>query len=129
MIVINKSNHGMGDMKGGYAPKHELLIYCTKGKHVLNRVNKRKNNVFDLPVLYSGVHHYHPNEKPLSWFEPFIEESSNVGDVILDPFMGSGSLGIKCIDMSRKYIGYEIDEQYYYVAKDRLIGHINNEKS
>lgn len=110
MIVINKSNHGMGDMKGDYAPKHELLMYCTKGKHVLNRVNKRKNNVFDLPVMYSGAYHYHPNEKPQSWFEPFIEESSNIGDVILDPYMGSASLGIKCIDMHRRYIGYDIDE-------------------
>jgi site-specific DNA-methyltransferase (adenine-specific) len=121
MIVINKSNHGMGDLQGDYAPKHELLLFATKGRHVLNRIGGRKKNVFDLPVKYSGAKHYHPNEKPTSWITPFILESSNIGQIILDPFMGSASTGIACIENNRKFVGYELDENYFEIGKERLI--------
>jgi site-specific DNA-methyltransferase (adenine-specific) len=90
MIVINKSNHGMGDIKGQYAPKHELVLYASKGKHVLNIEGiGRGKDVIEGKVLYSGSKRAHPNEKPVSWIDPFLLRSSNIGDTILDPFMGS----------------------------------------
>src|SRR5690606_8952412 len=88
MIVLNKSNHGMGDLHGAYAYKHELVIYCSKGSHKLNKVNGRPKDCIDVPILYTARYRHHPNEKPKSWINPFILESSNIGDTILDPFMG-----------------------------------------
>lgn len=120
MIVINKSNHGMGDLRGNYAPKHELVLFATKGRHILNNLGGRKKNVMDLPVKYSGSYHHHPNEKPLSWVEPFIQESSSENNVILDPFMGSGTTGVACKNLNRNFIGIELDLKYFEIAKKRI---------
>lgn len=120
MIVINKSNHGMGDLTGCYAPKHELLLYATKGRHILNKPTGRKNDVWNLPVKFTTSYKLHPNEKPLSWLEPCILESSNPGDIVLDPFCGSGSTLVCAKDSHRKYCGIEIDKSYYDIAVNRL---------
>ena len=121
MIVINKSNHGMGDLKGDYAPKHELVLYATKGRHKLNFPSGRKNNVMDLPVKFSGAHRLHPNEKPVSWADVFILESSKYGDIVLDPFMGSGFVCKSAIKNNRGFIGIENDLTHFDIAKQSLI--------
>ena len=120
MIVLNKSNHGMGDLYGDYAPKHELLLYATKGRHILTFPDKRMNNVWDVPVKFSGAHRLHPNEKPPSWYLPAILNSSKMGDIVLDPFMGSGTCGDVCKQVDRNFIGMENDEVHYQTAQTRL---------
>ena len=122
LIVIAKTNHGMGDLKGSYAPKHELVSFCSKGRHVLDNSQGRISDVLPGVVIYSGRKHLHPNEKPLSWLTPFIERSSHEGDVILDPFMGSGSVGEACKRLGRRFIGVELDPEYFSVAVKRLYG-------
>jgi len=121
MIVVNKSNHGMGDLKGQYAPKHELIIFAVKGRHILNRTNGRLTDVWNLKVKYSGSYHHHPNEKPIEWMTTPILESSNENDFILDPFMGSGSTGVACKNLNRRFIGIEKDEKYFEIAKERIV--------
>lgn len=120
MIVLNKSNHGMGDLKGQFAPKHELILFATKGRHILNFPEKRMNDVWDVPVKFTGARRLHPNEKPLSWITPAILCSSKVDEVVLDPFMGSGSTGEAAIKTGRKFIGIDNDKNYFDVAKTRL---------
>jgi len=120
MIVINKSNHGMGDLKGQYAPKHELLIFAVKGRHILNRTNGRLNDVWDLKVKYSGARRYHPNEKPVEWMATPIIESSNEHNIVCDPFMGSGTTGVACNNLNRNFIGIELDPEYFNISKKRL---------
>ena len=120
MLVLKKSNHGMGDLKGSYAPKHELVLFATKGRHILNFPDGREKDVIDVPVKFSGARRLHPNEKPESWYAPFILNSSNEGDTVLDPFFGSGTVGVVCNKLNRKYIGIEIDEAYYNDATQRL---------
>lgn len=121
MIVLNKSNHGMGDLKGSYAPKHELLLFATKGKHQLRFPQGRINDIWNVSVKFSGTRRFHPNEKPYSWIIPAIENSSDVGAVVLDPFMGSGTTGIAAISMNRKFIGMEKDPEYFKIAEQRII--------
>lgn len=120
MIVMNKSNHGMGDLKGDYAPKHELVLFAVKGRHILNRKNGRKNNVLDVPVKFSGARRLHPNEKPLSWAEVFILESSIENDIVLDPFMGSAFVGKASLKNNRKFIGIENDKEHYNTAQETI---------
>lgn len=120
MIVLNKSNHGMGDLKGQYAPKHELLMYASKGRHILNFPHKRMNDVWDVPIKFTKSHRYHQNEKPYSWIEPCIINSSKEGDTVLDPFMGSGTTMVVCQKINRNGIGIEIDEQYINIARTRI---------
>lgn len=120
MIVLNKSNHGMGDLKGSYAPKHELLLFATKGRHRLLFPEKRLNDVWDVPVRFSGAKRWHPNEKPISWLRPCIQNSSRENDIVLDPFAGSGSTGICCRNLNRRFILIDIDPNYCEAAQTRL---------
>ena len=62
----------------------------------------------------------HPIQKPVSLCEYFIKTYSNKGDIILDPFIGSGTTAVAAISTERKYIGFEKDDKYFEVAKNRL---------
>ena len=64
----------------------------------------------------------HPTEKPVELNKIFIENSSNEGDVVFDPFMGTGSCGVACKELNRDFIGIEIDERYFKIAKERIEG-------
>ena len=68
-----------------------------------------------------------PTEKPSALFEILIRNSSNKGDIILDPFCGSGTIARACINTDRKYIGFDLDERQIQYAKDE-IQHIHREQ-
>ncbi len=63
----------------------------------------------------------HPTQKPVKVLNHFIGLLSNEKDTILDPFMGSGSTGVSCEILNRKFLGIEIDEKYFKIAKNRII--------
>ncbi|MCX6749159.1 MAG: site-specific DNA-methyltransferase, partial [Candidatus Pacearchaeota archaeon] len=63
---------------------------------------------------------YHTTEKPVDLLEWIIRYYSNEGDTILDPTMGSGSTGVSCKNLNRKFIGIEMDKTIYSVAVDRI---------
>ena len=62
----------------------------------------------------------HPTEKPVDLMQIFIENSSAAGDLILDPFMGTGSTGIACMNTGRRFIGMELDLGYFEIAQKRI---------
>lgn len=64
----------------------------------------------------------HPTVKPQEILEKFLTNHSNYDSVILDTFMGSGSTGVACKNLSRKFIGIEMDEGYFNISKNRIIG-------
>lgn len=76
-----------------------------------------KNSVFRFP---SGRNKLHPTQKPLPLVQYLVEVSSNPGDVVFDPFMGSGTTGVACVNTERKFIGMELDEEYFEIAKNRI---------
>ncbi|MDC1601962.1 site-specific DNA-methyltransferase, partial [Phocaeicola vulgatus] len=63
----------------------------------------------------------HPTQKPKLLLQHFIEILSNEKDVVLDPFMGSGSTGVVCELLNRNFIGFELDEKYYNIATQRIL--------
>ncbi|MGO3838693.1 MAG: DNA methyltransferase [Vagococcus sp.] len=67
----------------------------------------------------------HDTEKPVKLNEILIENSSQPGDTILDPFIGIGSLAIAANNTNRNYIGFEIDEQYFKASISRIENHKN----
>lgn len=101
-----------------YMKNAEFTLFLRKGKakrinHLGSKmVHKFKNNL-------GG--RIHPTEKPIELMKFYIENSSNFGDVVLDPFMGTGSTGLACLDTGREFIGIEVDSKYYEKAKDRLL--------
>jgi DNA modification methylase len=62
----------------------------------------------------------HPTQKPIYLIRTFIKVSSNEKDIILDPFMGSGTTAVACKQLNRNYIGFEIDKEYCKIAEKRL---------
>ncbi|MDP3997268.1 MAG: transcriptional repressor LexA [bacterium] len=63
---------------------------------------------------------YHPTQKPLQLIERLIKASSNEGAVILDPFLGTGSTALACMNLNRNYIGIDIDKNYVKIAQNRI---------
>lgn len=123
IIVWNKNNHGSGDLKGAYAPKHELILFGHKGRTLLRE--KRISDVIECEKINSS-NLTHPTEKPTKLIEIFIKQSSDIDDIIFDGFMGSGSTGVACINTNRKFIGCELDENYFKIAEQRLKNTIKN---
>lgn len=62
----------------------------------------------------------HPTQKPVDLLEYLIKTYTNEGETVLDNCMGSGSTGVACINTNRNFIGYELDEKYFEIAKERL---------
>lgn len=67
-----------------------------------------------------GEKRVHPAQKPVALLEQLIRRNTRPGDIVLDPFMGSGSTGVAAMKAGRRFIGYEIDSHYYDIAKNRI---------
>ena len=68
----------------------------------------------------------HPTIKPLDITEKIIRNSSQEGQIVFDPFMGSGTTGIACKNLNRDFIGCEIDKNYFTIAEERINSSITN---
>ncbi len=93
----------------------------TKNKNHTGQVltTKQPTNL----VTYKPVHNskaHHPTEKPIELLQYLIDTYSSVGDIVLDPFMGSGSTGVACALTGRKFVGVELDEKFYDIAVRRV---------
>ena len=62
----------------------------------------------------------HPTQKPIALLEYLVKTYTNEGDVVLDNCMGSGSTGVACVNTNRNFIGIELDENYFNIAKERI---------
>lgn len=93
----------------------ECCVFGKKSGAVFNEFCK--NTVFRYP---SGSSKIHPTQKPIDLFRRFVIASSNVGGVILDPFIGSGTTAIAAIREKRHFIGFELNKEYYDKACERI---------
>lgn len=83
--------------------------YETKHKYYITPTNKEDKKLYK-----------HPTIKPLQIIKNLIINSSKENDVILDCFMGSGTTGVACKQLNRKFIGVEINKEYFNIAKERI---------
>jgi len=99
----------------------------------INRWNKLSNSSFkssgsNYPkdiLRFSGVdrkNRLHPTQKPVQLLEYLIKTYTSEGDTVLDNCMGSGSTGVACINTERKFIGIELDDNYFDIATKRILG-------
>ena len=85
---------------------------------VFNRLGANsKSNVFEYAKDSDG---YHPTQKPVALLEDLIQTYSNEGNTVLDFTMGSGSTGVACVNTNRRFIGIELDDGYFNIAKERI---------
>jgi DNA modification methylase len=107
-----------------YASAQRFLRYSHESAYVLakGRPQLPADPLSDvLPWYYSG-NHSHPTEKSVGTIKPIIEAFTRAGDVVLDPFAGSGSSLVAAALLRRQYIGIELEQQYCELARRRLAG-------
>ena len=115
ILIWEKNNTSMGDLLGDYAPKYEMILFATKGRRLLN--GGRDPNIFTFARTGNKLH---PTQKPVELISYLIGKSSDEGDIVYDPFMGSGTTAEAATVANRKYIGSEIDEVYYEISLTRV---------
>ena len=110
-LVWDKCTIGMGYH---YRARYELVLFFEKGKRRLNDLGVP--DIITVPRIRGG----YPAEKPAEVAEVLIRQSSNAGDVVADPFMGSGSVGIAAGRLGRRFLGNDLNPEAVRVAAHRL---------
>lgn len=125
IIRWEKSNPMPRNRDRRYIVDYEFAIWAVEkhGKWVFNR----QSDTYDrseirTPITSSSEKQLgsHPTQKPIKLMEELLLRHSNENDVVLDPFMGSGSTGVACVNTNRDFIGIELDEKYFEIAKNRI---------
>lgn len=103
----------------GFKEYEELKLINERYSQVFNLSSgkKVKSNVLTYKKDYDG---FHPTQKPVALLEDLIRTYTNEGDLVLDFTMGSGSAGVACMNTKRKFIGIELEPQYFEIAKARI---------
>lgn len=108
--------------------------YTSKGGGYSSNYGEQKDNVVtinngfryprDIVKFKRDKEKLHPTQKPVALLEYLIKTYTNEDMLVLDNCMGSGSTGIACLNANRRFIGIELDENYYNIAKQRIDNHI-----
>jgi site-specific DNA-methyltransferase (adenine-specific) len=97
-----------------------ILFFREKGVKIFGSYETKKT-WYATPLNQTDKKRYgHPTPKPVDILTNFIANSSQIGETVLDPFMGSGSTGVACVNTGRNFIGIELDPQYFATAKQRI---------
>ncbi len=94
------------------------LLGIKKSKPTFN--SSYDKGIYEHPIQ-GGKDRFHPTQKSTNLFKELIEKHSNEGDLVLDPFLGSGTTAVAAIETGRKFIGCELDEEYYTKARARIL--------
>ena len=127
IIIWNKTN-AIPFCGSKYLTDCEYCLYFHETLK-LNTTYETAKTVYVQPINIDDKKLFkHPTCKPTNILKNLIFNSSNEGDIVLDTFLGSGSTAVACKELNRKYIGFEINPEYYQIALDRLNGISQNEK-
>ena len=105
------------------ANKHGLHGDMKIGDRSCNVISSMSCGMNEKSIIKIVRDHYsaiHPTQKPVRLLERLLALTTQPGDVVLDPFIGSCSTAIACVNTNRKYIGFEIDKEYYDAGMNRL---------
>ena len=110
-----KDSVGLGDLTGDRGNAVEIVLFATLGRHLLR--GKRTTNAWPIARAEPTLH---PTTKPVELMRRCILGSSDPGDLILDPFSGSGSTAVACALTGRRFIGAEIHRPYFDLSCERI---------
>lgn len=117
MIIWVKNNHTAGDLQAQFGKQYEILFLVNKGRCLFN--GKRLTDVWFFDKVVGNIQ-VHQNQKPVDIIKQCIEKHSKENDIVFDGFMGSGTTGVACVNTNRNFIGIELDNKYYEIAKKRI---------
>jgi len=124
MIIWVKNNWTAGDLKAGFGKQYEIIFLVNKGRKLFN--GKRITDVWQFSRV-AGKQQIHQNQKPIDLIENCILKHSDEQRIVFDGFMGSGTTAIACLNTNRNYIGFELDNEYYQGATERILNHKKKE--
>lgn len=113
ILTWKKSKHNPNRY---YLKNSEFIVMLRKGK----AVNINNMGTYQVLEVNNVEKKQHPSDKPVDLMQILVENSSQEDDVVLDLFMGAGSTGVACAKTNRRFIGIEIDEKYFKIAKNRI---------
>lgn len=123
-MIWHKTNPAPKIYKAGFLNSCEMIFTCWNKKHTWNFISQKEmHNFVESPICMKPErlsNPKHPTQKPVSILKKFIEIASNKDDIVFDPFMGVGSTGVAAIELGRKFIGVEINANYFNAAKNRI---------
>lgn len=121
MIRLEKTNPMPRNRDRRYITDYECAIWFVKkgAKWTFNRQSKTYERPKFVGSIDSGLH---PTQKNVFLMEWLIKIHTNVGEIVLDPFMGSGTTGVACKNLNRNFIGIELDPEYFKIAEKRING-------
>lgn len=111
-IVWDKLKIGMGYH---YRARYEFILFFEKGKRKLNDLSIP--DVLEVPRVWGG----YPTEKPVEVSEILVRQSSAEGEIVIDPFCGSGSVGVAAANLDRHFWGSDLGEEALEITRRRLI--------
>ena len=122
--IWHKRNPMPRNMNLHFVNSTEAWVYFMYKKKTgtFNNNGKVIHDFIETSVTPSGErkHGKHPTQKPEQLMSHFIKLLTNEGDIVFDPFMGSGTTGVACHKLGRNFIGIELDEGYFKTAEDRI---------
>ena len=116
-IVWDKMTHGTGDLRGCPGFRHEIALFATKGRFTFP--GKRPQSLVAIPRV-SPAALQHPNEKPIELMEWLVGHYCPEYGTVLDCFTGVSPVGVAAKNLNRKFIGIELDPDYFEIAKKRI---------
>jgi DNA modification methylase len=117
-LVWDKGDAGtVGDLEGDYGMNYEAIVYAMKGRRILNP--PRPRTILRFP--WSGTRDpVHPTVKSVDLLQFLVARSSQPDELVLDPFMGSGTTLRAAANLGRRAIGIEVEERYCEIAAQRM---------
>ncbi len=126
-MVWHKTNPTPNIRRSSFLNSCELIVCLWNKGHVWNFTKQNEmHNFIESPICMGKErlqNPKHPTQKPVKVLEHIIKIASNKDDIVLDMFMGVGSTGIAALNLDRKFIGIEIDKQYFDAAQKRISSH------
>lgn len=123
-FVWHKTNPAPKIFKAGFLNSCEMIFTCWNKHHTWNFISQREmHNFFESSICMRPERlssPKHPAQKPVALLSKLITIASNKNDIVFDPFMGVGSCGVAAIELERRFIGIEINKEYFQAAQDRI---------
>ena len=120
VLIWNKGGGGMGDLRTDFGGVYEMILFGTKLCDIENQRGLNGSRDTNIINGRKSGNEFHPTQKPTDLIEYLLRKSMKDGDIVYDPFMGSGTTAIACKSLGLDYIGSELDEDYYKIIQKRL---------
>lgn len=116
-IIWDKKKIGMGYH---YRARYENILFFEKGKRKLN--NLSIPDILEITRIHNG----YPTEKPVDLAKILINQSTQPGELVIDPFFGSASVGVAAVELERNFIGNDLSDSAHQIAKERLADYLKD---